>query len=55
MPISQEAEISEEELKRYEGNYRLDVAPDPLGFFVKNGKLYLKEGGLDDTVTVREL
>lgn len=43
----QEVKISEEELKRYEGNYKIDVHPEPFGFFVKDGKLYLKMGGLE--------
>lgn len=46
MSAKQEAKISEEELKLYEGDYKLTVSPDPLGFFVKDGKLYFKEGGL---------
>lgn len=47
MSENQEAKISEEELKRIEGNYKVDVHPDPFGFFVKDGKLWLKIGGLE--------
>jgi tetratricopeptide (TPR) repeat protein len=43
----QEAKISEEEIKKFEGNYKIDVHPDPFGFFVKDGKLWLKMGGLE--------
>ncbi len=46
IPSPAAAQPSEEELKRYEGDYRLQVTPDPFGFFVKDGTLYLKEGGL---------
>lgn len=46
MSQTKAAEISEEELKRFEGNYKIDVHPDPFGFFVKDGKLHLRMGGI---------
>jgi len=47
MSGTQEAKISEEEMKEFEGNYKVDVHPDAFGFFVKDGKLWLKMGGLE--------
>jgi hypothetical protein len=47
MAQAKEVKVSEEELKRYEGNYKVDVHPEPFGFLVKDGKLYLKMGGLE--------
>jgi hypothetical protein len=47
MAQTEEVKVSEEELKRYEGNYKVNVHPEPFGFFVKDGKLYLKMGGLE--------
>ena len=40
------SQVSKEEMKLYEGNYRLAVTPDPMGFFSRDGTLYLKQGGL---------
>ena len=34
------------DLGQYEGNYRLPILADPMGFFVRDGTLHLKEGGL---------
>jgi len=47
MAQTEEVKVSEEELKRYEGNYKVNVHPEPFGFLVKDGKLYLKMGGLE--------
>jgi hypothetical protein len=39
--------FSEEQLERFEGDYVIDVHPDPFGFYVKGGTLHLKIGGLE--------
>ncbi len=43
----QEDRMTEEDLKRIEGNYKIDMHPEAFGFFVKNGELYLKMGGIE--------
>ena len=44
---NQEAKMTEEKLKRIEGNYKVDVHPEAFGFFVRDGKLHLKMGGIE--------
>ena len=45
-PLAAGDGLSEDQLKKIEGDYTIAVHPEPFGFFVKGGTLHLKLGGL---------